>query len=97
MSNLFYQSFFAPAFLLFIIKNNFLTVFCFSDYLQTVNPHKPIPSDYTYPRAAVELFAPYSGLINCRINVVAWECGMEGADSAVTAVIAHASQVKFIF
>ncbi|CAG9769407.1 unnamed protein product [Ceutorhynchus assimilis] len=62
------------------------------DYVQARKPNRPLPSNYTYPRLASELFTPYSGFITCRINIAAWECGMEGADADVTQLIAHACQ-----
>ncbi|KAL1491585.1 hypothetical protein ABEB36_012160 [Hypothenemus hampei] len=64
----------------------------YPEYVKSRMSNRNIPSNYTYPRAAIELFAPYSGLISCRVNLVAWECGLKGADSEVTKLISHACQ-----
>ncbi|XP_066247235.1 transcriptional adapter 1-like [Euwallacea similis] len=64
----------------------------YAEYVQTKIPNRSSPLNYSYPRAAAELFAPYSGLIACRVNIAAWECGMDGAQSGVTPILAQACQ-----
>ncbi|XP_050298943.1 transcriptional adapter 1-like [Anthonomus grandis grandis] len=61
----------------------------YTKYVHAKNP-ETLPSNFTYPKAATELFTPYSGFILCRINIVAWECGMEKAEDEVTQIVSHA-------
>lgn len=65
----------------------------YSDYIQPSSPTMVPPTDFKNRSAAAELFIPDSGFVACRVAVVAWENGMQGATEKVTELMVHACQV----
>lgn len=65
----------------------------YSDYIQPSSPSTVPPSDFENRSAAAELFLPDSSFVSCRVAIVAWENGMQGANERVTELMVHSCQV----